>query len=153
MFVGAAANPFADPFEIRVPRLAKKIAAGVEFIQTQCIYNLEKFEEWMRLARERGLHEKCYIMAGVTPFKSAGMANYMKNRVPGMDVPDDVVKRMKGVPKEKQAEEGIKICIETMQRLKECEGVRGFHIMAIEWEEKVPDMVKAAGLYPRPKVD
>ena len=153
MFVGAAANPFADPFEIRVPRLAKKIAAGVEFIQTQCIYNLEKFEEWMRLARERGLHEKCYIMAGVTPFKSAGMANYMKNRVPGMDVPDDVVKRMKGVAKEKQAEEGIKICIETMQRLKECEGVRGFHIMAIEWEEKVPGMVEAAGLYPRPKVD
>jgi methylenetetrahydrofolate reductase (NADPH) len=153
MFVGAAANPFADPFEIRVPRLAKKIAAGVEFIQTQCIYNLDKFEEWMRLARERGLHEKCYIMAGVTPFKSAGMANYMKNRVPGMDVPDDVVKRMKGVAKEKQGEEGINICIETMQRLKECEGVRGFHIMAIDWEEKVPGMVKAAGLYPRPEVD
>ncbi len=153
MFVGAAANPFADPFEIRVPRLAKKIAAGVEFIQTQCIYNLDKFEEWMKLARDRGLHEKCYIMAGVTPFKTAGMANYMKNRVPGMDVPDEVVKRMKGVPKEKQAEEGIKICIETMQRLKECEGVRGFHIMAIEWEEKVPGIVKAAGLYPRPEVD
>jgi methylenetetrahydrofolate reductase (NADPH) len=153
MFVGAAANPFADPFEIRVPRLAKKIAAGVEFIQTQCIYNLDKFEEWMRLARERGLHEKCYIMAGVTPFKSAGMANYMKNRVPGMDVPDDVVKRMKGVAKEKQAEEGLKICIETMQRLKECEGVRGFHIMAIDWEEKVPGIVEAAGLYPRPEVD
>ncbi len=153
MFVGAAANPFADPFEIRVPRLAKKIAAGVEFIQTQCIYNLDKFEEWMRLARERGLHEKCYIMAGVTPFKTAGMANYMKNRVPGMDVPDEVVKRMKGVPKDKQAEEGLKICVETIQRLKECEGVKGFHIMAIEWEEKVPGMVKAAGLYPRPEID
>ena len=107
----------------------------------------------MRLARERGLHEKCYIMAGVTPLKSAGMANYMKNRVPGMDVPDDVVKRMKGVAKEKQAEEGLKICIETMQRLKECEGVRGFHIMAIDWEEKVPGMVEAAGLYPKPEVD
>ena len=153
MFVGAAANPFADPFEIRVPRLAKKIAAGVEFIQTQCIYNLDKFEEWMRLARERGLHEKCYIMAGVTPFKTAGMANYMKNRVPGMDVPDEVVKRMKGVPKEKQAEEGLKICVETIQRLKECEGIKGFHIMAIEWEEKVPGIVEAAGLYPRPDVD
>ncbi len=153
MFVGAAANPFADPFEIRVPRLAKKIAAGVEFIQTQCIYNLDKFEEWMKLARDRGLHEKCYIMAGVTPFKTAGMANYMKNRVPGMDVPDEVVKRMKGVPKEKQAEEGLKICVETIQRLKECEGVKGFHIMAIEWEEKVPGMVEAAGLYPRPEVD
>ncbi len=152
MFVGAAANPFADPFEIRVPRLAKKIAAGVEFIQTQCIYNLDKFEEWMRLARERGLHEKCYIMAGVTPFKSAGMAKYIKNRVPGMDVPDEVVKRLSDVPKEKQAEEGLKICVETIQRLKECEGVRGFHIMAIEWEEKVRGIVEEAGLYPRPEV-
>jgi methylenetetrahydrofolate reductase (NADPH) len=150
MFVGAAANPFADPFEIRVPRLAKKIAAGAEFIQTQCIYNLDKFELWMQQARERGLHEKVAILAGVTPFKSAGMAKYMKNRVPGMDVPDEVVERMSGVPKEKQAEEGIKICIESIQRLKEVEGVRGFHIMAIEWEEKVPEIVEASGLYPRP---
>jgi methylenetetrahydrofolate reductase (NADPH) len=152
MFVGAAANPFADPFEIRVPRLAKKIAAGVEFIQTQCIYNLDKFELWMKLACDRGLHEKVYILAGVTPFKSAGMAKYMKNRVPGMDVPDEVVKRMSGVPKEKQAEEGINICVESIQRLKEVEGVRGFHIMAIEWEEKVPEIAERSGLYPRPDI-
>jgi len=153
MFVGAAANPFADPFEIRVRRLAKKAAAGVEFIQTQCIYNLEKFELWMKQARDRGLHEKIYILAGVTPFKSAGMAKYMKNRVPGMDVPDEVVARMSGVPKEKQADEGINICVESMQRLKEVEGVRGFHVMAIEWEEKVPEIVERVGLYPRPKVE
>ena len=153
MFVGAAANPFADPFAIRVPRLAKKIAAGVEFIQTQCIYNLDKFEEWMKLTRERGLHEKVYILAGVTPFKSAGMAKYMKNRVPGMDVPDEIVKRMAGVPKEKQAEEGIDICVESIQRLKEVEGVKGFHIMAIEWEEKVPEIAERSGLFPRPKID
>jgi methylenetetrahydrofolate reductase (NADPH) len=152
MFVGAAANPFADPFEIRVPRLAKKIAAGAEFIQTQCIYNLDKFENWLRQARDRGLHQKTFILAGVTPFKSAGMAKYMKNRVPGMDVPDEVVKRMSGVPKEKQPEEGINICVETIQRLKEVEGVRGFHIMAIEWEEKVPEIVERSGLYPRPTV-
>jgi methylenetetrahydrofolate reductase (NADPH) len=152
MFVGAAANPFADPFEIRVPRLAKKIAAGAEFIQTQCIYNLDKFELYMKQARERGLHEKVAILAGVTPLKSAGMAKYMKNRVPGMDVPDEVVERMSGVPKEKQADEGIKICIETIQRLKDVEGVRGFHIMAIEWEEKVPEIVEASGLYPRPEI-
>jgi len=152
MFVGAAANPFADPFEIRVPRLAKKIEAGVEFIQTQCIYNLDKFEEWMKLARERGLDEKVYILAGVTPFKSAGMAKYMKNRVPGMDVPDELIKRMSDTPKEKQPEEGINICVESMERLKEVEGVRGFHIMAIEWEEKVPEIVERAGLYPRPNV-
>jgi methylenetetrahydrofolate reductase (NADPH) len=149
--VGAAANPFADPFEIRVPRLAKKIAAGAEFIQTQCIYNLEKFEKWMELVRDRGLHEKVHILAGLTPLKSAGMAKYMKNRVPGMDVPDDVVNRMAKTPKEKQAEEGINICIESIQRLKEVAGVRGFHIMAIEWEEKVPDIVERSGLYPRPQ--
>ncbi len=152
MFVGAAANPFADPFEIRVPRLAKKATAGAEFIQTQCIYNLDKFEEWLSMARDRGLHEKVAILAGVTPLKSAGMAKYMKNRVPGMDVPDEVVKRMSGVPKEKQAQEGIDICVETIQRLKEVEGVRGFHVMAIEWEEKVPEIVERSGLYPRPEL-
>jgi methylenetetrahydrofolate reductase (NADPH) len=152
MFVGAAANPFADPFEIRVPRLAKKIKAGAEFIQTQCIYNLDKFEEWMKLARDRGLHEQVYIMAGMTPMKSAGMAKYMKNRVPGMDVPDALVKRLSDTPKEKQAEEGIKICIEDIQRLKEVEGVSGFHVMAIEWEEKVPEIVEKTGLYPRPQI-
>ena len=153
MFVGAAANPFADPFEIRVPRLAKKVACGAEFIQTQCIYNLDRFEEWMKGVRDRGLHEKVYILAGMTPMRSVGMARYMKNRVPGMDVPDDVVKRMADTPKEKQAEEGINICVEAIERLKSVEGVSGFHIMAIEWEEKVPGIVERAGLYPRPKVD
>jgi methylenetetrahydrofolate reductase (NADPH) len=153
MFAGAAANPFADPFEIRVPRLAKKIAAGAEFIQTQCIYNIPKFKEWMKGVVDRGLHEKAYIMAGLTPMKSAGMARYMKNRVPGMDVPDDVVKRLAHTPKEKQAEEGINICVEAIQELKEVEGVRGFHVMAIEWEERVPEIVERAGLYPRPPVE
>ena len=152
MFVGAAANPFADPYEIRVPRLAKKVAAGAEFIQTQCIYNLDKFEDWMRQAADRGLTEKVYILAGLTPMKSVGMARYMKNRVPGMDVPDDIVKRLADTPKEKQAEEGINICVEAIERLKEVKGVAGFHIMAIEWEEKVPEIVERAGLFPRPSV-
>lgn len=152
MFVGAAANPFADPFEIRVSRLAKKVKAGAQFIQTQCIYNLDKFEKWMEGVRDRGLHEQTAIMAGLTPMKSVGMARYMKNRVPGMDVPDEIVKRLADTPKDKQADEGIKICIESIQRLKEVEGVRGFHIMAIEWEEKVPEIVQAGGLYPRPEV-
>ncbi len=152
MFVGAAANPFADPFEIRVPRLAKKVAAGVEFIQTQCIYNLDKFEEWMRRLREKGLHEKVFILAGMTPMKSAGMAKFMKNRVPGMDVPDEIIDRLSGVAKDKQAQEGIDICVEAIARLKEVEGISGFHIMAIEWEEKVPEIVERSGLYPRPEV-
>jgi methylenetetrahydrofolate reductase (NADPH) len=150
MFIGAAANPFADPFELRVARLAKKVKAGVDFIQTQCIYNLDKFEKWMAGVRDRGLHEQVYIMAGITPMKSVGMARYMKNKVPGMDVPDEVVKRMGGVPKDKQADEGIKICLETIERLKGVEGVRGFHIMAIEWEQKVGEIMERAGLLPRP---
>ena len=152
MFIGAAANPFADPFELRVARLAKKVMAGADFIQTQCIYNLGKFKTWMQGVRDRGLHEKVAILAGVTPMKSAGMAKYMKNKVPGMDVPDELVKRLAGVPKEKQAEEGLKICVETIEELKEEDGVRGFHIMAIEWEQKVPEIVERAGLLPRPEV-
>ncbi len=153
MFIGAAANPFADPFELRVARLAKKINAGTDFIQTQCIYNLDKFEKWMEGVRDRGLHEKVNIMAGITPMKTVGMAKYMKNRVPGMDVPDEIIKRMAGVPKEKQPDEGIKISVEAIERLKTVEGVKGFHVMAIEWEQKVPEIVEKAGLLPRPKVD
>lgn len=152
LFVGAAANPFADPFEIRVPRLAKKIAAGAEFIQTQCIYNIGRFESWMRQVRDRGLHEKAYILAGVTPMKSVGMAKYMKEKVPGMDVPQEIVDRMGGIPKKDQPREGIRICVETIRRLKEVEGVSGFHIMAIEWEERVPEIVEQSGLFPRPTV-
>lgn len=152
MFIGAAANPFADPFELRVMRLAKKIAAGADFIQTQCIFNVEKFEKWMEGVRERGLHKKCYILAGVTPCKSLGAAKYMANRVPGMDVPKEIVDRMASVPKEKQAEEGVTICVETIERLKKIEGVAGIHIMAIEWEEKVKEICERAGLLPRPQV-
>ncbi len=152
MFIGAAENPFADPFEIRVPRTAKKINAGVQFIQTQCIYNMDKFEKWMEGLRERGLHKKVYILAGVTPFKSVGMANYMKNKVPGMDIPDELIQRLKSVPKEKQSEEGIKMCLETIDRLRKIEGVSGIHVMAIEWEEKVHEIVENAGLLPRPVI-
>jgi methylenetetrahydrofolate reductase (NADPH) len=153
MFVGAAENPFADPFDIRVARLAKKVAAGAQFIQTQCIYNMPKFKEWMKGVCDRGLDEKVYVMAGLTPMKTVGMAKYMKNKVPGMDVPDDLIKRLAGVPKENQTEEGIKILLEQIEELKTVKGVKGFHIMAIEWEEKVPEIVERAGLYPRPKVD
>ncbi len=152
MFVGAAANPFADPFEIRAARLAKKVAAGVEFIQTQCIFNLDKFEAWMQQISDMGLDDQVAILAGITPFKSAGMARFMAKRVPGMDIPQEVVKRMADTPKEQQPDEGIKIAIESIQRLKEIKGVKGFHIMAIEWEEKVPEIAEGGGLYPRPEV-
>jgi methylenetetrahydrofolate reductase (NADPH) len=149
-FIGAAANPFADPFAIRVPRLAKKAAAGADFIQTQSIYNMDKFQEWMKGVVGRGLHEKVKILAGVTPMKSLGMARHLKNSVPGMDVPDEVIKRLRGAGEGNEEREGIKICVETIQELQQAEGVAGVHIMASEWEEMVPEIVKEAGLFPRP---
>ena len=150
MFIGAAANPFADPFEYRVIRLAKKIDAGADFIQTQCIYNMDRFKEWMKMAREEGLTEKVHILGGVTPLKSAGMAKFMNNKVAGMDVPEALIDRIAGVPKEKAVEEGLKICLETIAELREIEGIHGVHIMAIEWEEIVAEIVESAGLTPRP---
>ncbi|KMY66834.1 methylenetetrahydrofolate reductase [Desulfocarbo indianensis] len=152
MFIGAAANPFGDPFELRVLRLAKKVAAGADFIQTQCIYNMQKFRDYMKMAVDKGLHEKTYILAGVTPLKSAGMAKYMATKVPGMDVPDDVVKRIASAPKEKQAEEGIKFLCEQIEEMREIEGVAGIHLMAIEWEHKVPEILEQAKCLPRPQV-
>lgn len=153
IFIGAAANPFADPFEWRVHRLAKKISAGVDFIQTQCIYNMEKFREWVKQANDMGITEKAYILAGVTPMKSVGMAKYMKSKVPGMDVPDEVIERLQGAGKGKVADEGIKFACEQIEEFKEMKGVAGVHLMAIEWEHKVPEIAKLAKVLPRPQVD
>jgi methylenetetrahydrofolate reductase (NADPH) len=152
-FIGAAANPFADPFEFRVHRLAMKVEAGADFIQTQCIYNMDKFREFMKAAVDMGLHEKCHILAGVTPMKSIGMAQYMARSVPGMDVPESLIKRLRGAGKGKVAEEGITFALEQIEEFKEMEGVAGIHLMAIEWEHKVPEIAERAGVLPRPKVD
>jgi len=152
MFVGAAANPFAEPFEWRIYRLAKKIQAGADFIQTQCVFNMEKMREWIKRANDMGLSDKVYILAGVTPMKSLGMARYMKSKVPGMDVPDYVIDRLKGVDKKKQSDEGIKIACEQIEEFKEMKGVAGVHLMAIEWEHKVPEIAERAGVLPRPQV-
>lgn len=150
MFIGAAANPFADPAEWRVVRLAKKVQAGADFIQTQCIFNINRFEQFMNRAHDMGLTEKVSVLAGITPLKSAGMARYMSTKVAGMEVPEDIINRMSALPKEKQADEGIKIAVETIQRAREIKGVAGIHIMAIEWEEKVPEILGAAGIAKRP---
>jgi methylenetetrahydrofolate reductase (NADPH) len=151
IFIGAAANPFGDPFEFRVIRLGKKVAAGADFVQTQCVYDMERFEEWMRQVRERGLHKKVKILAGLTPLKSVGMAKYMRDSVAGLSVPDYYIRRLEGV-KDKAAE-GIKICVEQIQRLRQIEGVAGIHLMAIEWEKMVPQIVEEAGLLPRPALN
>ena len=120
------------------------------FIQTQCIYNMDKFRTFMAMARDRGLTERVHILAGVTPLKSLPMAKYMASKVSGIEIPPALLKRLKGVPKKDRAKEGIKICMEQIQELKDIEGVHGVHLMAIEWEERVPEIVKGAGLYPRP---
>jgi methylenetetrahydrofolate reductase (NADPH) len=150
MFIGAAENPFADPQDWRVVRLAKKAQAGVDFIQTQCIFNMDRFRQFMVKANDMGITEKISILAGITPMKSVGMAKYMATKVAGMDVPEHLINRMAGVPKEQQAEEGIKIAVETIQQVQELTGVKGIHLMAIEWEHMVPEILKQAGLEKRP---
>lgn len=163
-FIGAAENPFGDPFDFRPYRLMKKIAAGVDFIQTQIILDIPRFREFMKRVVDMGLHEKVYILAGIGPLKSAGAARYMRDKVPGMRVRDEYVERMEaavaGIPKEnKQARkeawerEGIRIAIEQIQEIREIPGVAGVHIMAIEWEEAVRPIVEGAGLLPRPVVE
>ncbi|HVO37760.1 MAG TPA: methylenetetrahydrofolate reductase [Spirochaetia bacterium] len=148
ILIGGAENPFGDPLELRAVRVAKKVEAGMDFLQTQCIYDIERFEEFMRQVRARGLHEKVKILAGVTPLKSAGMAKYMRDSVAGLSVPEAIIQRLERAA-DKPAE-GIRICIEQIERLRRIPGVAGVHIMAIEWEEKVGEIVKGAGLWPRP---
>lgn len=146
-FLGAAENPFADPFEYRALRLAKKVKAGAQFIQTQIVYNLSKFKKWMQMVCDLGLHEKVFILAGVTPPKSVGMARYMQKNVPGLDVPEEIIERLKGA--EDQKKEGIKLTVDLINQLLEIKGVSGVHIMAIEWEEAVAEIVQQANLFPR----
>jgi len=150
-FIGAVENPFAEPFEYRAPRLMKKIEAGADFFQTQIVCNVDKFKKWMADVRRLGGHKKAYILAGVAPLKSVGMAKYMKKFVPGMDVPDELIKRMEKAKDAK--EEGINICVEIIKEMKKIDGISGVHIMAIEWEEAVPTIVERADLSPRPKVN
>lgn len=151
-FIGAAANPFAPPHDFRPVRLAKKIAAGADFIQTQLVYNVPRFREYMRRVVDMGLHEKTAILAGVGPIRSARGAEFMKNEVAGMDIPDEIVSRMKGLDKEKAAEEGVNICIEIAEEVRQIEGVRGLHVMAVSWASILPELVTRLGLHPRPDV-
>jgi methylenetetrahydrofolate reductase (NADPH) len=149
-FIGGAANPFAPPYDYRPLRLAKKLEAGARFVQTQLIYNVERFKRYMARVRDLGLHEKVYIMAGVGPVKSVGAARFMATKVAGMEVPEEIVTRMEKTPKAAQPEEGIRICVEIIEQVREIPGVHGVHIMAVHWAEAVPEIVTRAGLYPRP---
>nr|WP_275942851.1 methylenetetrahydrofolate reductase [Desulfosediminicola flagellatus] len=153
MFIGTASNPFAEPYEWRVNGLAKKIEAGADFIQTQCIYNMDRFREFIHVANEEGLTDQIYILSGDTPMKSIGMARYMKTKVPGMDVPDEIIDRLKGGDKKKVADEGIKIGCEQIEEFRELEGVHGVYMMAIEWEHKVPEIAEQVKVLPRTVFD
>jgi methylenetetrahydrofolate reductase (NADPH) len=150
IFIGAAANPFADPFEYRVLRLAKKVKAGADFIQTQAIFDVAKFAQWMEMVRDHGLDRQVHILAGVIPTRSVGMARYMKDYVAGVYIPDEIITRLQSAKSAK--EEGVRICLETIEQLKEIDGVHGIHIMAVAWEEIVPRIVEEAKLLPRPVV-
>jgi methylenetetrahydrofolate reductase (NADPH) len=152
-YIGAAVNPFAPPYDFRVIRLAKKVAAGVQFVQTQLVMNISRFREYMARVVDLGLHEKVNIMAGVGPIKSLRAAEYMATDIPGLDVPEWILKRMEGLSRDDQAKAGADICAEIIQEVREIEGVRGVHIMAINWHEIIPDLVNQLGLYPRPQFE
>lgn len=150
VYLGCAENPFATPYEFRAMRLAKKVAAGADFVQTQAIFDMDMFESWMDEVRSRGLDKRVHILAGVIPMKTAGAARYMKNKVPGMIVPNYIIDRMKKASNPK--EEGIKLCVEQIETLKTIKGVHGVHVMAVMWEEMVPRIVEMSGLMPRPSL-
>lgn len=149
-YIGAVENPFGDPFEFRVIRLEKKINAGADFIQTQAIFDMEIFSRFMELAVARGLHERCNITAGILPVRSWKALNYMKNDVAGITIPDSLIERMKKAEDPKR--EGIQIAIEMCNEIKKIPGVKGIHLMPVGWEAAIPEIVKGAGLLPRPKV-
>jgi 5,10-methylenetetrahydrofolate reductase len=148
-FIGAAANPFAPPYEYRPYRLAKKVAAGARFVQTQLIYNVDRFRDYMKIVCDLGLNEKVYVLAGVGPLKSARQASFMATQLAGMEVPQSIVERMEKTPKAAQPEEGIRICCEIIAQVCDIPGVAGLHIMAVRWAEAIPEIVKRSGLSPR----
>ena len=150
LFLGAAANPFAPPYDWRPMRLAKKIAAGADFIQTQYCFDIPRLQAYMRRVRDMGLHEKAFILVGVGPLRSDRAAEFMRTNVPGVHIPDEVVERLRKTPKQQKREEGKKICVELIQQVREIEGVAGVHVMAYRQEELVAEIIDDSGLLPRP---
>ena len=148
LYIGAVENPYADPFKFRVTRLGKKVRAGADFIQTQAVYDVAKFAKWMEMITDQGMDKQTHILAGVIPIRSAGMARYMRDYVSGVSVPDEIVTRMEEAKTAK--EEGLIIALEVIEQIKEIPGVHGVHIMAVGWEDAIPEIVKKAGLLPRP---
>jgi methylenetetrahydrofolate reductase (NADPH) len=145
-FLGAVENPFAPPVPFRAERLGKKIAAGAQFVQTQFVFDVPAFARWLAQVRDLGLHEQCAILAGVGAVRSIKALEYMRDKVPGVEVPDDVFRRLRAVPPDKHAAEGVKLAAEIIQQLGEIPGVAGVHLLVAGNEQAVPDILDAAGV-------
>jgi methylenetetrahydrofolate reductase (NADPH) len=161
VFIGGAASPFSEPISFRPLRIAKKMAAGVDFIQTQMIFDMTIFRQFMKKLVDLGVTEKVHILAGVGPLKGSPMARFLNEKIPGIVIPEELLQRMdsavSGISEsDKDARryawraEGQKICVEQIEELREIEGVSGVHIMAIEWEAAIKPIAERAGLLPRP---
>ena len=148
-FLGAAANPFVPPYEHRAAHLAKKVEAGAEFVQTQYCFDVPRLRQFMQEVRERGLDRKTAILAGVGPLRSARAAEWMRQRVPGVVIPDAVIDRLRAVPESRQQEQGRRLCVEIIRELREIPGLRGVHVMAYRQEQLVAEIIEEAGLLPR----
>jgi methylenetetrahydrofolate reductase (NADPH) len=148
-FLGAAANPFAPPFDLRARQLAKKVDAGAQFIQTQYCFDMPRLREFMAQAGDLGLHGKVCTLVGVGPLRSARAAEWIRTHVPGVHIPDDIIRRLAGVPTDRQRREGRDLCVEIIQQVREVPGVCGVHVMAYRQEELVAEIIEAAGLLPR----
>jgi methylenetetrahydrofolate reductase (NADPH) len=152
LFIGGAANPFVPPYEGRVARLAKKIAAGADFIQTQYCFDVDRFRTFMHKVIDLGLHEKVFILVGVGPLRSARAGLWMRENVPGVSIPDNIITRLEKVPKGQQSEEGIQVGVEIIEQVRQIEGVSGIHVMAYRQEDRVAEMIQRSGLLPRHRI-
>ena len=148
-FLGAAANPFVPPFDYRPARLAKKVRAGANFIQTQFCFDVPRLQQFMQAVRDLGLVEKVSILVGVGPLRSARAAEWMRNNVPGVYIPDAIIARLKGVSADRQSAEGKRLCVEIIGQVREISGVSGVHVTAYRQEELVAEIIHEAGLLPR----
>jgi 5,10-methylenetetrahydrofolate reductase len=152
LFVGAVENPFAPPHDFRPLRLQTKVEAGAEFVQTQIVFNVPRLRAFMERAVELGVTDRCYVLPSVCVPRSARAARYLRDEVPGIDVPDEVIRRLEATPADRQADEAVRLALEILAEVREIEGVAGVHFIAIKWEEAIVRVVEEAGLLPRPEV-
>ena len=144
VFLGAAANPFVEPYDWRPMRLAKKVAAGAQFVQTQYCYDVPRLAAYLDAVRDLGLEGKVFVLVGVGPLVSARAATWIRGNVPGVHIPDAVISRLAGA--DDPREEGVKLCVELMEEIREMRGVHGVHVMAYRQEHRVPEIVERSGV-------